>query len=272
MVLLLGLLSSATGAELSECEDLHTLVVSAEQSLLFGDVTTCQEHLVRIEERFQCGTTPDVSTLHSDLGTYALLQGYLAHLEQDVEQRQFWLQQSVNLNFWSPNFGPEVQSLRDVLAVETDVVVATLPTVLNDSVEIWTDGQQQSLPLSIKPGLHWIWLTQQGETIWQKVIVVQPGDSLVFPSHLEGEVNREHRSLSPMLASGVFLGSLTVVGHIMATWQHNRIPYSDSMTELNQHYRQAQIFGWTSVGTLAGTVLSVWHWRRTRPSDGAEPS
>lgn len=272
MVYLLGALMPIVDAEPSNCSDLHTLVVSAERALLFGDVATCQEHLRSIEQRFECGVLPDVSTLRTDLGTYALIQGYLAHLEESVEIRQFWLQQSLNLDVWSPNFGPEVQELRSALTPELNMDVVTLPTVLNESSQLWVDGEQQSLPLSITPGLHWLWLTHQDEVVWNKVVVIDPGESLIFPSDVGVNSPSERRVLAPTLASGIFLGSLTMASHVMATWKHNQIPYSTSMNELNQHYRQSQILGWTSVGTLTGATLSLWYWRRIRTVEDREPS
>ena len=93
-----------------ECVDLHALIEQSTSSLFQGDLGSSQDGIELIEKRFKCATPPDVDTILEDIGDYILLKAYMAHLQEDNDQRDQWLQQVRNMEYWNPNFGLEIES------------------------------------------------------------------------------------------------------------------------------------------------------------------
>ncbi len=264
MVLLLMGLGFASG---EPCEDFHVLVENALDSLWVGDVSSMEDGLHRAEQRLQCPDSMSQETMGTDLGHFYLLQAYSSHLNEHVDERSWWLQQSVNLGYWDPNFGPEMEDLLSEIVVSNSVVLSTIPERLPSMVEVRIDGAVHEPPLEVPQGLHWIEVYQEGALIHTEYIESKSGVFIRLPFETDVAWTppvEQNRRRSALLGSGVLFATVGLSSHMMAMLNQRRYPQSQSLDELDRLHTQTWRWGQSSlVGfSLAGLCATVWTWNR----------
>ena len=251
MVFLLTQLSLAQ----PECVDLHMLIEQSTSSLFLGDLRSSQDGIELIEERFKCAIPPDVDTLREDIGDYILLKAYMAHLQEENDQRDQWLQQVRNMEYWNPNFGLEIEAALQQISIQSSFVLNTQPNTFPSGVHLWIDGSDTIPPVEVVPGIHWLWLTQDDVVVWSAVDYFAANDSIVLP-----EVVPRPSANPSIMASAVFLGVSAITAHVIASLHHKQMMNATTMVELDHSFQRSQVWGWSSVVLLGSSSVFTLKW------------
>lgn len=271
VVLLIGVgvlhAQSIAPLEKDGCADFQETIQSSLNALWEGDVLSMREGIEQASMRLDCPAPLSPETLSQDLGTFYLLRAYDAHLQQQISQRDFWLQQTLHLDFWDPNFGPEMEAWRQQLDVAPLVTLSTIPQVLPQDIAISIDGtiQDLSAPILVPKGMHWVELAQE-DTINTQWLQVKEGSFLSIPMNMlsaNDDVEVTTVDTSHKWLSGALLWtSLAVSTHTIAMMHYQQYPQSTSLAELDQQRTQTWRWGQGSLvsGGLAATCLGIWLW------------
>ena len=270
MVLLLMGLVGLGVASGEDCDDFHAVVETALDSLWMGDVSAMHDGLQLAEQRLQCSDDLSQDTIQTDLGRFYLLQAYSAHLNDRIDERSWWLQQAVNLEYWDPNFGPEMEGLLSETTLANLVSLSTIPDLVPNTVEFRIDGKVHAYPLEVSQGLHWVEVYQEGSLIHTEYLDAKSGSFVRLPIESEAQqvefsVNaHQNRIQSAWLGSGVLFATAGLSSHMMAMLSQRRYPQSESLEELDGFYTQTWRWGQGSLVafSVAGLCGTMWAWNQ----------
>ena len=258
---------AAPAPVIPSCGDFHETITRSLDALWTGSVSEMRHHMESSQQRLACLEPLSRHSIHEDLGHLYLLKAYDAHLKEDVSERTWWLEQSVHLEYWDPNFGPEIEAFRSEIQVSKPVVLSVLPTGVRDDIQIWVDGHLLSEGLEVQIGMHWVevYAVDNPQTaLYLEFIRVQEGTFIKLPERIEPTssadilVDRPRNRLwfsSAMLWSAIGLSS-----HTMAMMNYQLYPQSTSLVELEQRRAQAWRWGQVSLGSVAITGISMGLW------------
>ena len=251
----------------SACDDFHTTVTASLEALWTGSVSEMRHHLERSEERLACLEPLEKETVQEDLGHWYLLKAYDAHLKEDISERTWWLKQSVQLGYWDPNFGPEIETFRSEVDVSKQVVLSILPTDVREDIQIWVDGTEISEELDVQMGMHWIevYAVDNLETaLYVEFLRVQEGAFIRLPDWKRSidlaDVSVEKSRNRLWLSSAMLWSAIGLSSHTMAMMNYQLYPQSTSLVELEQRRTQTWRWGQVSLGSAALTGISVGLW------------
>ena len=249
------------------CVDFHQAVTNSLDALWTGSVSDMRHHMESSEQRLTCLEPLSRDSIREDLGHLYLLKAYDAHLKEDSTERTWWLQQSVQVEYWDPNFGPEIEAFRDELEVSKPVVLSLLPTGIRENVTVWVDGHLLSDVLEVQQGMHWIEVYDVDTTetpVYVEFVRVQEGTFLKLPERIKPMV-QEGMSIEKSrnrlwLSSTMLWSAIGLSSHTMAMMNYEMYPQSASLVELEQRRTQTWRWGQVSLGsaTIAGISMGLW--------------
>jgi len=241
----------------SECGDFNTLVKEAKESLWIGDVPAMQQNLKEAERSLDCTKLMNTDTVQTSIGDFVLLNAYSAHLEKQEDHRTFWLQQSVDLQYWDPNFGPEIQSLREDLRSTEPIVISILPAVGDGAYQMTVDGDAVDSN-SASEGIHWIEVYNQDQRLFAEFMNVQTGSFIDVTAVMSLDSSKEH--VSVWAAGAVFFATTALSTHTAAMSSHQQYGAADSLSDLEGLRVQTWRWGQGSIasGVLAVLCLAKW--------------
>ena len=262
----------------SACDDFHTTVTASLDALWTGSVSEMRHHMERGEDRLGCSEPLKKDTIDEDLGHWYLLKAYDAHLKEDILERTWWLKQSVQLEYWDPNFGPEMETFRSEVDVSKQVVLSLLPTDVRDDTHVWVDGKEIPEELHVQMGMHWIevYAVDNPEiALYVGFVNVQEGTFIRLPNW-DGRIDLADVSVEKSrnrlwLSSAMLWSAIGLSSHTMAMMNYQLYPQSTSLGELEQRRIQTWRWGQVSLGSAAITGISVGLWwldvDRENPAD-----
>ena len=240
-----------------ECGNFDALVADAKSALWIGDVPLMQQNLQEAERSLDCTKVMNTDTMQASIGDFVLLKAYFAHLEQQEDHRTFWLQQSVNLQYWNPNFGPEIQSLREDLRPTEPIVISILPAVGDGAYQMTVDGDVVD-SYSASEGIHWIEVYNQDQRLFAQFMNVQTGSFIDLSAIMS--VDPVKGRVSVWAAGAVFFATTALSTHTAAMSSHQQYGAADSLADLEDLRVQTWRWGQGSIasGVLAVLCLAKW--------------
>lgn len=275
VVLLIGVgilhAQSLETVEKVTCIDLQETIQSSLNALWEGDLLSMREGIEQATLRLDCPQPLVKETLSEDLGTFYLLRAYDAHLQEQSSERDFWLQQTLHLDFWDPNFGPEMEALRQQVDAAPLVTLSTIPQSLPQDISISIDGILQDLsePIVVPTGMYWVELAQE-DTIEAQWLQIKEGTFVSIPTHMRSTVSDWEVSTADTshkwLSGALLWTSLAVSTHTIAMMHYQQYSQATSLAELDQQRTQTWRWGQGSLvsGGLAVTSLGIWLWTSSR--------
>lgn len=241
----------------AECADFEELVAEAKDALWIGDVPLMQMRLKEADVSLECTSSMNPDRVLSSIGDFVLLNAYLSHLEDKENQRTFWLQQSVDLDYWNSNFGPEIENMRTQMQPTAPIAISVLPAFDGGTYELAIDGRIVD-SFSVSEGIHWAEVYFQGERLLGQFLHVQTGSFIDVSDVLPDEPTK--RPMSVWAAGTVFLATTALSAHTIAMSSHQQYGGAESLSDLDSLRVQTWRWGQGSIvsGTLALLCFTKW--------------